>query len=46
MGKSLWHFVHMTELPRYKYMELADAIEVDIASGKLAQGVDCPVSAP
>jgi len=28
----------MTELPRYEYVKLADAIEADIASGKLPRG--------
>ena len=32
----------MTELPRYEYVKLADAIEADIASGKLPQGAALP----
>jgi DNA-binding GntR family transcriptional regulator len=32
----------MSELPRYEYVKLADAIEADIASGKLPQGAALP----
>ena len=32
----------MTELPRYEYVKLADAIEADIVSGKLPQGAALP----
>ncbi|MFD4504538.1 GntR family transcriptional regulator [Streptomyces sp. NPDC058457] len=32
----------MTELPRYEYVKLADAIAADIASGKLPQGAALP----
>ena len=32
----------MTELPRYEYVKLADAIEADIASGTLPQGAALP----
>jgi DNA-binding GntR family transcriptional regulator len=32
----------MTELPRYEYVKLADAITADIASGKLPQGAALP----
>ncbi|WP_314416384.1 winged helix-turn-helix domain-containing protein [Streptomyces kroppenstedtii] len=32
----------MSELPRYEYVKLADAIEADIASGKLPQGAAPP----
>ncbi|MFF6876703.1 winged helix-turn-helix domain-containing protein [Streptomyces sp. NPDC012474] len=32
----------MTELPRYEYVKLADAIAVDIASGKLPLGAALP----
>ncbi|MEU7718106.1 winged helix-turn-helix domain-containing protein [Streptomyces tibetensis] len=32
----------MTELPRYEYVKLADAIATDIASGKLPQGAALP----
>ncbi|MEU0427272.1 winged helix-turn-helix domain-containing protein [Streptomyces canus] len=32
----------MSELPRYEYVKLADAIAADIASGKLPQGAALP----
>ena len=32
----------MSELPRYEYVKLADAIATDIASGKLPQGAALP----
>lgn len=32
----------MTDLPRYEYVKLADAIAADIASGKLPQGAALP----
>ncbi|WP_189217787.1 MULTISPECIES: winged helix-turn-helix domain-containing protein [Streptomyces] len=32
----------MSELPRYEYVKLADAIADDIASGKLPQGAALP----
>ncbi|MFC8145454.1 GntR family transcriptional regulator [Streptomyces paradoxus] len=32
----------MTELPRYEYVKLADAIAADIASGKLPLGAALP----
>lgn len=32
----------MTDLPRYEYVKLADAIATDIASGKLPQGAALP----
>ncbi|MEW5659286.1 winged helix-turn-helix domain-containing protein [Streptomyces cinereoruber] len=32
----------MTDLPRYEYVKLADAVAADIASGKLPQGAALP----
>ncbi|MFW6695736.1 winged helix-turn-helix domain-containing protein [Streptomyces sp. MAR4 CNX-425] len=32
----------MTEIPRYEYVKLADAIAADIASGKLSPGAALP----
>ncbi|MFD6323385.1 winged helix-turn-helix domain-containing protein [Streptomyces sp. NPDC058442] len=32
----------MTDLPRYEYVKLADAIAAEIASGKLPQGAALP----
>ncbi|MFC4508492.1 MULTISPECIES: GntR family transcriptional regulator [Streptomyces] len=32
----------MSELPRYEYVKLADAIAADIGSGKLPQGAALP----
>lgn len=32
----------MTDLPRYEYVKLADAITAEIASGKLPQGAALP----
>ncbi|MER5357809.1 GntR family transcriptional regulator [Streptomyces sp. NPDC002785] len=32
----------MSDLPRYEYVKLADAIAADIASGKLPQGAALP----
>ncbi|MFF3615981.1 GntR family transcriptional regulator [Streptomyces sp. NPDC002580] len=32
----------MSELPRYEYVKLADAIAADIASGKLPRGAALP----
>lgn len=32
----------MSELPRYEYVKLADAIAAEIASGKLPQGAALP----
>ncbi|MCC8334733.1 winged helix-turn-helix domain-containing protein [Streptomyces sp. R1] len=32
----------MTDLPRYEYVKLADAIATEIASGKLPQGAALP----
>ncbi|MCQ9707391.1 winged helix-turn-helix domain-containing protein [Streptomyces sp. BSP1] len=32
----------MSEIPRYEYVKLADAVAADIASGKLPQGAALP----
>ncbi|WP_320773740.1 winged helix-turn-helix domain-containing protein [Streptomyces sp. CRN 30] len=32
----------MSELPRYEYVKLADALAADMASGKLPQGAALP----